>query len=106
MKILQSLPNVQVILEDGDKAICSVKVAVERVERIDSGSMLFHHPRYIVLGQLVVFSKNEISGDQAGALFFRVTNDEEIMDIINNINDFIPNEKDKPDDCLIIEQNI
>lgn len=104
--VLQSLPHVQVIVSDDVKTICSVRVAVVRNEKIESGTMMFHHPRYLVFGQTVVFSAQEINNDQAGALFFKVASDEEALSIIENIHQHIPHEKDKPEDSIIIEEPV
>ncbi len=104
MDILQALPCVQVIVSDDEKTICSVRVSVARTERVDSGSMTFHHPRYITFGQTVVFTKNEVDADQAGALVFRATTGEEAAAFIRNIHEYIPHGKDKPEDSEIIEE--
>lgn len=104
MDALLKLPHVQVILSDDEKTICSVKLAIERTERVDSGSMMFHMPRYIMAGQTVVFTKKEIIGDQSGALFFNVASAEEAVAIIENIKTYIYSDKDLPEDSILIEQ--
>ena len=101
---LQDLPNVRVILSDNSKTICSVRITVARTEKVESGSMMFHHPRYITFGQTVVFSAQEVDKDQGGALFFNPASDEEALSIIQNINEYIPHGKDKPVDSEIIEE--
>lgn len=102
IETLQTIPNVRVIYADQEKTFCSVKITVKRMELIDSGSMQFTHPRYITFGQLVIFTNVALDPDQSGALFFKVNNGEEAKDIIENIADYIPREKDEPDDCVLI----
>ncbi len=104
MIALQNLPHVQVILSDEEKTICSVKITVARTERIDSGSMMFHHPRYITFGQTVVFTDKDVAEDQSGALFFKVSSELEALDIIDNIGNYVEHSKDKPNDSAIIEE--
>lgn len=99
LKSLQSIPHVRVIYEDGEKIFCSVRVTIRRMEKINSGSMMFEHPRYLTCGQLVVFTDKEVERNQCGALFFRK---EDALDVINNITDYIPHEKEAPDDCALI----
>ncbi len=104
-ELLQSIPYVKVILSDEQKTICSVSITIERMETINSGSMVFSHARYLTFGQLVVFSGKDVTDDQAGALFFNVTTPEEVMDVIENIETFIPHEKTAPEDSIIIKEN-
>jgi hypothetical protein len=106
LEALQSFPYVKVILHDSWKTICSVRVTVERTEKIDSGSMMFHHPRYITFGQMIVFTKEPHEIDQGGALFFSVSNGEEAVEIINNIIDSFEHEKEQPDHSILIAQEI
>lgn len=96
---LQAIPHVRVIYEDDDKIFCSVRVTVMRMEKINSGSMMFDHARYLTFGQLVVFSDKEVERDQCGALFFKK---EDALDVVNNIADYIPREKEAPEDCALI----
>lgn len=103
---LHKFPHVKIILSDADKTICSVRIAVERTEKIDSGSMMFHHPRYITFGQTVVFCNTEVIGDQCGALIFQVSGGEEAAQIIENIQEYIPFGKETPEESIIIEQKI
>ncbi len=106
LETLQTIPNVQVIYADEEKIFCSVRITVVRNEQINSGSMMFNHPRYITFGQLVVFSDKEVENDQGGALFFKMTTPEEVKDIIENITDYIPHEKEQPNDAAIIGEII
>lgn len=106
LDFLQTIPHVKVIVSDEHKTICSVQICVERMERIDSGSMQFHLPRYITFGQTVVFTDIAISDDQSGALFFKVDSDEEAASIIDNIVDYLPCTKSKTDHSIVMEQKI
>ncbi len=99
---LQSLPEVRVIVDDEQKTVCSVKVTVVRNEQVNSGSMMFHHPRYITLGQTVVFSDTE-AAEICGALFFKASPDEAV-EIIKNLQDHIPHEKEEPEHSIIIKE--
>ena len=99
LETLQTLPHVRVIYEDGEKIFCSVRVTVSRMEKINSGSMQFDHARYLTFGQLIVFTDKQVEHDQGGALFFKI---DEALDVVNNIADYIPHEKDPPDDCILI----
>ncbi len=103
---LQTIPNVRVILSDDAKTICSVRITVVRTEKVDSGTMQFHHPRYLTFGQMVVFSNQDVDSEQAGALFFKVDSGEMAVNIINNIHLYIPHDKDKPEDSFIIEETV
>lgn len=106
LEAIQHLPHVQIILSDNQKTICSVKIVIERQERIDSGSMMFHHMRYITMGQTVVFCNEEIPGDQSGALFFRVDSGENAAEIIHNILEYIPHEKEEPDNSIVMAHKL
>jgi len=105
LETLQSIPNVRVIYDDGEKIFCSVRITVVRNEQINSGSMMFTHPRYITFGQMVVFCNSEVEQDQGGALFFKAETAEEAKSIIENIIDYIPHEKEQPDDSAIIGEH-
>ena len=96
---LQAIPHVRVIYDDGEKIFCSVRVTVMRIEKVNSGSMMFDHARYLTFGQLVVFTDKEVETNQCGALFFKK---EDALDVINNITDYISREKEPPDDCVLI----
>ncbi len=93
--------HVQEILSDDEKSIYSVRVTVARSERIDSGSMMFNHPRYITFGQMVVFTDKEVPDDQCGALFFKRSEEDEVL---KNIHGYIVSAKDRPVDSVIIEE--
>ncbi len=99
LETLQTLPHVQVIYADEEKIFCSVRVTVKRDEQINSGSMMFTHPRYITFGQLVVISDKDVGQDQAGALFLKT---EDALEALNNIADYVPREKEEPDNCIVI----
>lgn len=99
---LQTIPNLQIILADEGKIICSVKISVKRMEDIVSGSMMFSHARYITFGQTVVFTDKTITDDQSGALFFNPKDEEEAIAIISSIADRIPHEKEQPKNCEIL----
>ena len=89
------------ILSDAEKDIYSVRVTIVRHEQVDSGSMRFHHPRYITLGQTVIFTDKPIEGDQGGALVFPRVNADEVL---KNLHEHIVSEKEKPYDSIIIEE--
>ena len=101
---LQQLPYVKVILSDEKKIICSVRISIERLEQITSGSMLFHHPRYLEIGQLVIFTKEDINKNQGGALCFDPSDENAALEFIRNIGEYIPHGKEPLEDSIIIEQ--
>ena len=55
---------------------------------------------------MVVFSQENVADDQAGALFFKVDNGEMAKTIIENLHEYIPHDKDEPNDCILIKQII
>lgn len=79
-----------------------MRVTVKRIEKIESGSMVFDHARYLTFGQLVVFTETEVAQDQGGALFFKAETGDEAKSIIENLADYIQREKEAPEDCLLI----
>lgn len=97
---LQSIPHVRVIYDDGEKIFCSIRITVMRMEKVNSGSMIFDHPRYLTFGQLIVFTDQEVECNQCGALFFKK---EDALDVINNIADYIPREKEAPENSVLME---
>lgn len=93
--------NIKKILSDQEKTIYSARVTVARTEKVDSGSMMFHHPRYITFGQMVVFTDSPVEEDQGGALFFKKSEEEEVL---KNIGQYIQHGKEKPENSEIIEE--
>lgn len=90
-----------VIIQDDEKTIYCVPITVARLERVDSGSMMFNHLRYLTFGQMVVFTDKEVPHDQGGALVFKRGDEEKILKEIAN---HIPHEKEKPENSILIEQ--
>ena len=93
--------------------LCCVQISMKRVETVDSGSMQFQLPRYYTFGQLVwleVKMPNKHLNDdqvvfgnawqQAGAICKRVTSAGEALTVLQEIMEFIPCSKFKPEGII------
>lgn len=90
-----------IIFQDEHQTIHSVPVTVARTEKVNSGSMLFHHPRYLTFGQTVVFTDEAFPANLGAALYFPKGNEEAILESIAN---HIEHEVQWPDGTILIEE--